>query len=349
MQRNKIIVTIILAAIAIVLLVFFLYNYRKAILRVLNPVFFAFIITYLVKPLVKKLQNKKIPCSISIILVYSFFILSIGAIIIYIIPGLIESTKDLISTIPDIVSNYQDIFNNILSNIQRSNWSPDIKNAILKEINESASIIEDFAINSLKVFTSHLISSLRIFIDFALGFVIAFYFIKDTDYFKSILVSLIPKRWRKYALQTGGDINLIISSFIQGQLLTAIIVGILEFVGLFIIKVKYSMVLGIIGGIFEIIPYFGPIIGAVPAVAIALLDSPAKAVWTVLLFIVVQQIENALISPKIMQSKVGLHPVATLIAVLAGGEFLGILGMIIAVPLVAIVKAVFKRTVEEFV
>ncbi|NMB97795.1 MAG: AI-2E family transporter [Clostridiaceae bacterium] len=348
MQRSKKTITII-AVILIVLIAVFLYNYRSNIFRILSPIFHAFVITYLVKPLVKKLQNKNIPCSVSIILVYFFIVLSAGAIIIYILPGLIESTKDLINTIPDIVSYYQEKFNSILKNIQKSNWSPDIKNAIFNQINDSALFIEDFAIKSLKVFTSHFISSLRIFVDFILGLVIAFYFIKDTEYFKSILISLIPKRWRKYALQTGQDVNLIITSFIQGQLLTAIIVGILEFVGLFLLKVKYSMVLGIIGGIFEIIPYFGPIIGAIPAVAVALLDSPVKAIWTVLLFITAQQIENVLISPKIMQSKIGLHPVATLITVLAGGEFLGIIGMIISVPLVAIVKTVFKRTIEELV
>jgi len=340
-------VAIIVAVLVIVLLTVFLYNYRKAILRVLNPVFFALIISYLVKPLVKKMQNKRIPCSISIILVYSFIILSVGAIIIYILPGLIDNTKDLISTIPDIVLNYQEKFNKLLLNIKKSNWSPDIKNAIFNEVNDSALFIENFAINSLKVFTSHLISSLRIFFDFILGLVIAFYFIRDTDYFKSILISLIPKKWRKFAVQIGQDVNLIITSFIQGQLLTAIIVGVLEFIGLFLVKVKYSMILGIIGGIFEVIPYFGPIIGAVPAVAIALLDSPAKAVWTVLVFVIAQQVENVLISPKIMQSKIGLHPVATLIAVLAGGELLGILGMIISVPLVAIFKTAINRTVEE--
>ena len=120
------------------LIAVFLYNYRSNIFRILSPIFHAFVITYLVKPLVKKLQNKTIPCSVSIILVYFFIVLSAGAIIIYILPGLIESTKDLINTIPDIVSYYQEKFNSILKNIQKSNWSPDIKNAIFNQINDSA-------------------------------------------------------------------------------------------------------------------------------------------------------------------------------------------------------------------
>jgi len=348
MQKRKIIILILITTI-VILTAAFLYTFRNKIGRILNPLFIACVIAYLVNPLSKKLQRKKIPCSISIILVYLFIISSFAAIVIFIIPELINSTKELIITIPDIVSNYQDKINNIFSNIRSSKWSPDIKDAIFNEINTTAIIIQNSAVNTLKSATSRLINSLKIIVDFALALVIAFYFIKDSQYFKALVMSLVPKKWRKNAIQIGRDINLVLSSFIQGQLLTALIVGTMEFTGLLLIKVKYSMVLGIIGGIAEIIPYFGPVIGAIPAVAVALVDSPIKALWTVLLFVAVQQIENGLISPRIIQGKIGLHPVATLIAVLAGGEFLGIIGMIISVPLVAIVKAIFKRIVEEIV
>lgn len=349
MKRSRRIIILIVISVLGILVAVFLYRYRSKVLRILSPIFISFIITYLVNPLVKKLQRKNISCSLSIILVYSFIILGTGAIIIYIIPELIDSTKDLINTIPEIVSNYQNIFNNMLSNIRQSSWAPDIKNAIFKEINDTAVLIQDFALKSLKSITSRLINSLRIFVDFVLGLVIAFYLIRDSQYFKSVAISMVPKRWRKYALQTGYDVNVIITSFIQGQLLTAMIVGTMEFIGLFLINVRYSMVLGLIGGIVNIIPYVGPVIGAIPAVAIALLDSPIKAIWTVLLFVAVQQIENALISPRIIQSKIGLHPVVTLLTVLAGGEFFGITGMIISVPLVAIIKTIFNRTIEELI
>ncbi len=131
--------------------------------------------------------------------------------------------------------------------------------------------------------------------------------------------------------------------------MTALIVSTMEVIGLFIIKVKYPIILGIVGGIANIIPYFGPIIGAVPAVAVALIQSPVKALWTIIVFTIVQQIDNAFISPKIIEGRLGLHPVTTILAVLAGGEFLGITGMLVAVPIVAILKVIAKRLVEAIV
>jgi predicted PurR-regulated permease PerM len=140
-----------------------------------------------------------------------------------------------------------------------------------------------------------------------------------------------------------------LSKFIQGQLLTAIIVGVLETIGLFLVRVKYPLVLGVIGGIAEIIPYFGPVIGAVPAVAIALIESPIKAMWAVLVYVVVQQLENAYISPKIIEGRLGLHPVATIMVILAGGKFFGVAGMLLAVPVTAILRVLIKRTINAVV
>ena len=348
MQKKKIII-LFLITIILILIIIFLYTFRNKILRILNPIFIAFVIAYLVNPLVQSLQRKKIPCSLSIILVYLFIIFSFAAILIYIIPELINNTKELIITIPDIVSSYQDKINNTLSSIRSSKWSPDIKEAIFNEIDVTAVMIQNYTVNLLRNATSKLINSLKIIIDFILALVIAFYFIRDSQFFKSQIISLVPKKWKKQIIQTGRDMDVVLSNFIKGQLLTAIIVGVLEFIGLVLINVKYSMVLGIIGGVAEVIPYFGPIIGAIPAVAIALVDSPIKALWTIFLFAAVQQIENVLISPRIIEGKVGLHPFVTLIAVLAGGEFLGIIGMIISVPLVAITKVLFKRIVDGIV
>lgn len=348
MQKKKPVILFI-SIIMLLFIIVFVYVFRSKISRILSPIFLGFAIAYLVNPLVKKLQRKKIPSSASIILVYLFLILSFIAITIYIIPELINNTKELIVIVPEMVSSYQEFVNNILSNIRSNNWSLDIKDIIFNEIDAAAIIIQNYIVNILKNITSKLVNSIRFIVNFILALVIAFYFIRDSQYFRSNILSLTPKKWRKNILQAGRDINEVLSNFIGGQLLTALIVGVLEFVGLILVRVKYPMVLGILGGISNIIPYFGPLIGAVPAIAVALLDSPQKALWTAIVFIVVQQIDNALICPKIIQGKVGLHPVITLITVLAGGEFFGITGMMLAVPSVAIIKALLKRTVEEIV
>jgi len=119
--------------------------------------------------------------------------------------------------------------------------------------------------------------------------------------------------------------------------------------GLILLRVKYPVILGVIGGITNVIPYFGPIIGAIPSVAVALLESPLKALWTIILFTVVQQIDNVIITPKIVEGRVGLHPVATILAVLIGGEFFGIIGMLVAVPVAAMLKIIITRIIEALV
>jgi predicted PurR-regulated permease PerM len=191
--------------------------------------------------------------------------------------------------------------------------------------------------------------AVTIFLDLTLSLIIAYYFIKDSKSFRDGFLSLVPRKWRNGLVNTGREINQILSNFIQGQLLTALIVGILEALGLLLINSKYPFILGLIGGIANIIPYFGPFLGCLPAVALALIESPIKALWTIVIFALVQQIDNAFISPKIIEGKLGLHPLTTILAVLIGGEFFGIIGMLVAVPIFAIIKVILKRSVEAIV
>jgi predicted PurR-regulated permease PerM len=133
-----------------------------------------------------------------------------------------------------------------------------------------------------------------------------------------------------------------LGSFIRGQLLISAIVRILIAVGLSIMGVDFALIIGLIAGIFNIVPYFGPIIGAVPAVVFALLKSPLTAVYVVLLFAVVNQVESSIISPNILGEHVGLHPVTVIFSIISGGYLFGILGVILAVPVTSIVKVTLR-------
>lgn len=348
MSKKKLLFVIVLSLL-VILIALFIYNYRKKVGRVISPLFIAIIISYLVHPLVLKLEEKKIPRTTGIILIYSGIILIATAIVIFIIPELINNTKELTNTIPNMISEYQKKFNDIISAVRSSRWSEDIKEVMFKEINTGIQIAQNYIVESLKKSLSSMINSLTLIFDLLLAMVIAYYFIKDSSSFKSLVLSFIPKKWRRNIVLTGREINLVLSNFIQGQLLVALIIGSMETIGLILVKVKYPLVLGLLGGIANIIPYFGPVIGAIPAVAVALIESPVKALWTIAVFVIVQQIDNTFVSPKIIEGKVGLHPVATILAVLIGGEFFGITGMLIAVPVTAILRIVLRRAIEAIV
>ena len=164
----------------------------------------------------------------------------------------------------------------------------------------------------------------------------------DFPELKMWLLSWIPDRWRSDIVGLMIEMDNSLGSFIRGQLLISAIVGILIAVGLSIMGVDFALIIGLIAGIFNIVPYFGPIIGAVPAVVFALLKSPLTAVYVVLLFAVVNQVESSIISPNILGEHVGLHPVTVIFSIISGGYLFGILGVILAVPVTSIVKVTLR-------
>ncbi|NJD03282.1 MAG: AI-2E family transporter [Ruminiclostridium sp.] len=345
MRKKKIILNVLLLVI-MAFAVYLLYKFRVKIGKIASPFFLAVLLTYIVKPLADKLERRKIPRPAAILAVYMFFILALAALGIFFIPELVNNTKELLNTLPEIVSGYQKMVDNIIIALKSSKWSPEIKTVIFNEMQNGIEAAQNYAAEALKKLLDSVIDSIKIVIDLTVAMVIAYYFVKDPEHFKALVLSLVPRRFRNILIGLGKEVNSVLSGFIQGQLLTALIVGILESIGLMIAGVKYPLILGMLGGLANIIPYFGPYIGAIPAVAVALTDSPLRLLWTVIVFIVVQQLDNSYISPKIIESKLGMHPVTTIFAVLVGGEFSGIIGMLLAVPVYAIIRIIAKKAID---
>ncbi len=329
--------------------IIFIYFYRGKIGKVFMPFIMAMVISYILHPIVLKLEEKKIKRPVGIILIYLIFGSILTLLTIFVIPQLISNTREFINVLPGVTMEYRNNFNGMVNIISSSKWPEDIKSAIFRELNNGAQIAENMLIETLKNTLSGLMKTVSTVLDMVLAMIIAYYILKDAEYFKNVSMSLVPRKWRNGIIGTCREINGVLSNFIQGQLLTAFIVGTLEVIGLLIVGVKYSIILGMIGGIANIIPYFGPFIGAIPAVAVALIESPIKALWTIIAFTIIQQLDNGFISPKIIEGRLGLHPVTTILAVLIGGEFFGIMGMLVSVPIAAIIKVIGKRTIELIV
>lgn len=346
--RRKTIFYLLLTALLAVVIIFF-YLYRGKIGKVFIPFIMAMIISYVLHPLVIKLEGKRIKRPTGILLIYLVFGGTLVVLTVFVVPQLIDNTRELINILPGITIEFRDNFNGMVKVISSSKWPEDIKSAIFREINNGMQIAENMILNTLKNTLTGMMRAVNTLFDLILAMIIAYYILKDAEYFKNISLSLVPRKWRNWLITTFREINSVVSKFIQGQLLTALIIGTIETIALFIVGVKYPLILGMIGGVANIIPYFGPFLGAIPAVAVALIESPVKALWTVIAFIIVQQLDNGFISPKIIEGRLGLHPVTTILAVLIGGEFFGIVGMLISVPIAAIIKIIAKRTIEAIV
>lgn len=226
---------------------YFVYKYKTTLWKILIPFLIALIISYTLHPLVEKFERKGISRNIAILILYLFFILISTTVFLFVIPELINNTRELSSTLPDIIGDYQKKFNGFISIIQSSNWPSDIKNSINIEIGRGAEIIQNYIMGVMRKSLLILIDTLNTFFDIFLSLIIAYYFIKDAEYFRELALSLVPGKWRSGLTGTGREVNTILANFIQGQLLTALIVGVLETAGLLIIRVKYPLILGLIG------------------------------------------------------------------------------------------------------
>lgn len=169
--------------------------------------------------------------------------------------------------------------------------------------------------------------------------IIAFYLLVDLPHIRRATESLIPESHKAQALLVGQRLNKTIGGYFRGQLLIATIVGVLSGLGMAAIGLPFWMVVGVIAGVTNLIPMIGPWIGAVPAVVIALtMEDLTTAIWAVVILAVVQQVESSWISPVIMRRAVKLHPAVVMLALLAGGSLLGYVGLLLAVPVVAVLK-----------
>ena len=348
-MKNRKVIFYICSGLAVLAIAVFIYAYRGKLGRIFSPFLLSIPLVYVVKPIAGRLASGKVSVSTAILLVYLVFLSVLSLTCVFIIPELVVNFRELMDTLPNLISRYEQIFNHLLSAIKSSNWSDGIKSAIFNEIENGTALLQKTLVGFLENGVDMVVDMVRIIFDLTVAMVITYYVVKDGGKFRDYSLSLVPRRWRNSLTTIGKEINVILKGFIQGQLLTALIVGVLETIGLMLIRMKYPLALGMIGGLANVIPYFGPYIGAAPALAIALTISPVKAFWVIVVFAVVQQIDNNFISSKLIEGKLGLHPVATIFAVLVGGEFFGILGMLLAVPVMAILRVLVNKAVEAIV
>jgi predicted PurR-regulated permease PerM len=182
-------------------------------------------------------------------------------------------------------------------------------------------------------------------VTFVIGIVIVpfwvFYILNDKAKVARAIYSIVPEKYRSDVHNLQSIVSEVLGKYVRGQLLLSFAVGTMSTVGLFALGVNFALLLGTVAGVFEVIPNIGPFLGAIPAVLIALLKSPTLALQVTILFVIIQQFENTFLVPKIMGASVQLHPTVVMIILVIGSEVAGIWGMILGVPLTAILRDVF--------
>lgn len=302
------------------------------------PVLIAGILYFIFNPVVRLLE-KKLPRTLSILLIYLAFLALIGFVLSSIGPMFTKQVTDLFNNIPDIVKQIQ-IFIKQLSNSQWFTWMMNQDFVSVSKIERS---IGDFLTNLPENITASLSSVFGVVTNLALIALtvpfILFYMLKDGHRFPNLAVKILPDQYKNEGLKIFKDLYDTLAAYIQGQLIVCLFVGIGCYIGFLIAGVKYALILGMIMTVTNIIPYVGPFLGAAPAVIIAFLDSPTKALIAVIVVVVVQQIDGNLVSPLIIGKRLNTHPLTIILLLLGAGSFGGVLGMILAVPTYAVLKA----------
>ncbi|MGE5588314.1 MAG: AI-2E family transporter [Clostridia bacterium] len=305
---------------------------------ILTPFLLALGLSYLMNPLVTYLEKRGAPRSAGTLVVYVGFTLCITLVGVYLFPRLLLQLETLADVIPEQARQVQARLVAFYARFNRFNIPEPLKGAVDDGIRRTEEAVADF----VRRLVSALPGLLPKMTMLVLVPVLAFYFTMDFPEIKMWLLSWIPSRWRSEVVGLLIEVDHALGSFVRGQLLVSAVVGVLIFAGLSIIGVDFALVIGLVAGLFNIVPYFGPVIGAIPAIISALLESPVLVIYVIILFALVNQLESAVVGPNILGEQVGLHPVALIFAILAGGHLFGVVGILLAVPAAAVVKVILR-------
>jgi len=320
--------------------------------RVVAPFFIAFTLAYIMDPLVDKMVHKGFPRTGSVLFLMAvFFFLLVFACILF-IPILSTQTESLMQNIPIYIGIFQDWIRPLLDMVKGLDPEKveEILNGVLSRFGELPMKALQFSGKLLWGSISNLFNIILMIANLVIIPVVMFYLLRDFDSINKRLLALIPPRLQEKTRELTLEIDQVLSSFVRGQLVVVALMGLMYALGLFLCDTPMSLSLGLMAGLVNLVPYLGLVLGFVPA---AILTFMHNQEWLSVLgvagvFAFVQGIEGMIITPRIVGENIGLHPVAVIFAVLLGGELFGLVGMLLGVPIVAILNVLFSRSIFQY-
>jgi predicted PurR-regulated permease PerM len=312
---------------------------------VLAPFFIALILAYLISPLVHRLEVRGLPTPWAILTVYLAFLTLIAFAVLKLVPRLIDQSRAFLGALPAYALQVQRFVGQLEGRIHRLGLPTPLRDQIHAAIDNAATGLGDQALGLLG--TGTLMQLIEVAGALILAPFIAFYLLRDMGGFKAHFVRALPRRYRQELLALLREVDAVLSGWLRGMLVMLVIIGALSTLACYLLGLPYPLLLGSWAGLTEFVPYIGPVIGAVPALIVGFSISGGKALQVVIAYVVIQQLEGNLISPNIMGHSLGIHPLVIIAAILIGGYVGGVAGMILALPLAGIVKAVWRFLIDQ--
>lgn len=306
----------------------FLYLIRD----ILVLLFISFILMSAFRPTVERLEKYRLPRGLAIGILYIILILFLYFIGRVIFPPLVDETLHLINSVaPEgtLPTFYQEVLK-FIKNLNLEGFS---------KISPIGGNILDVLRMTISIFGG-IISAVTLL-------VLTFYLLLERRHLGGLLEGFLPENTAKKGMEVVEAVEERLGAWVRGQFLLSVIIGVLTFIGLLILGISYALPLSIIAALFEIVPSIGPIISGIPAVLVAIAVSPTMAIAVVILFIIIHQAENVLVVPNVMRRVVGLSPVVTIVALMIGGQLMGIGGALLSVPIVLVIQTVLQEYLKN--
>lgn len=319
---------------------FVFYPLKVLVQTLFMPILIASVLFFLFRPIVGLLVGKRIPKSLSILIVYLGFALIVTIIVIFVAPVLKRQFTELINSLPALlqtaISKGQEFAESELFTHFIESFDVDL--------NQLSAKVSDYLVVGINLISSNFKAVIGFvanvfFLVVTVPFIL-FYLLRDGEKIRDGALKLLPKARKDEVKEILTRMDETVSLYIRGQFIVAFVVGVLCLVGYLIVGVDYAFLLALAAMVTNVIPYVGAFLAAVPAVLVALVDSPLMVLKVLIVAVVAQQIEGNLISPQIMGKQLEIHPLTILLLLLVVGSLIGPLGMLLAVPVYAVAKIV---------
>ncbi|EEG76816.1 AI-2E family transporter [Dethiobacter alkaliphilus] len=310
------------------------------------PTLFALILYYLFRPIVSWLQGRNVARPLAVLMIYAT--LALLVVLIFGTVG-VEAYEQLLELI-DFFPAYLDQAINAVGALEETYLFQRFQANDMFSIEDLAESVSEFILNALPGVQEGISSAMGFLANAVILFVllpiILFYLLKDGESFHRFITRHIPEGYREEALTILREIDHGLASFIQGQIIVSMSVGVLAYIGFLIIGIRHALILALFAVVTNFIPYIGPWIATIPAVIVGLFTSGLMALQVLIVIFIVQQIESLFITPQVMGKKLYLHPMVIIVLLLVVGNLAGLLGLIIAVPTFVIFKIIFSHLYE---
>jgi len=327
---------VVLAAIAVVLL-WALYQVRQVLLLIYISAVFAIGFMPIVRVVERQrmVGTRRLPRWLAILILYTVIICTIVGVLMATIRPLVQQGRGLVERAPEMLAQGQRYL------VERG-W---LQHPITLE--EAVARAPGVGGDTVGTVVSAVFGIAGGLFGVVTILILTFYLLVEAESIFGRFVRLFPREQRTRVGTVSREISFKVSAWLGGQLLLSAIIGTTATIGLWLLGIPFFFVLGVIAGVGELIPMVGPILSAIPAIAVGLTVSPGKALAVVVFFVVQQQFENHVLVPKVMQRQVGISPVMVITALLIGGSLLGIVGALLAVPTAAAIQVVFDELTQD--